>query len=88
MRGLSVGSQGDRRLTIHSRSYLIAIGNKKSASAGRYDFFQRLLRLYDGIGLKCTTFSGMKCAENLEIFRISFGREEEKWYLCGGKWLR
>ena len=39
------GSQGDRRLTIHRRRYHITIGNKKTATAGRYDFFQRLLIL-------------------------------------------
>jgi len=60
-------SRGDNsrgRLTIHRRGYPITIGNIETASAGRYDFFQRLLRLYDGIGLKCTTCIGMKCAKN------------------------
>ena len=37
--------QSDRRLTIHRRCYHISIENNKSATAGRYDFFQRLLIL-------------------------------------------
>ena len=56
------GSQRDRCSDYSPQTLPHNYREYNTASAGRYEFFQRLLRLYDGIGLKCTTFSGMKCA--------------------------
>jgi len=52
-------SQGDRRLTIHSRSYSVSIG-KKSASAGRNRIFQRLLHLYADSEINVLAVTEMK----------------------------
>ena len=43
-------SHGDRRLTIHRRSYHISIGNKRNSKRWKKSYLPALFRLYDGIG--------------------------------------